>query len=149
MPFDITRTLEVIENHLSTGGWLDSVEVGEPKTPPLSQLHAAIWMLAAKVVMVFGNGTRELHTVRIRIYKNMLDDVKQTELDMANVASDVISSFYGEFDLGETVVNIDIGGAYGDPIGVEFGYFELGNHWFRHCDIDVGLVVDSTDLLTE
>lgn len=147
MPFAIRNSLRAIESHLLAGGYLTAgVQIGEPKAPPTAPLVAAIIMGDVAVVAVTaGGGTIERHTILVRIYENMLAEPEEAiELDMANVVSRVMASLIGEYDLGATIRNIDVGGQHGDALRATWGYLDVGGRMFRIADIHVGLIVDDS-----
>lgn len=149
--FNIKETLNVMKSHLlGTGLFSGNVQIGEPKTAPTSDLSATILMTRVRVAIVSLTEAREIHEVRIRIYKNMIQDPQEKiEFDIANAASIIMSRLYTDFDLGETTNDIDVGGWYGTPINVEFGYVSIGgdNKLYRIADIDFSIIIDSNELL--
>jgi hypothetical protein len=148
MAFDISRTLEVITNHLSTSGYFAHIELGDPKAPPSENIAAYVLMDKVSVVEMTLQSPRELHVVTIRLFKNMLEEPQSgIETEMARAASDIMASFYGEFDLDETIVFIDIAGIYGSPMSAEWGYIDSNHVMFRTCDINIPLIVDDSGTL--
>ena len=55
-----------------------------------------------------------------------------------------MSDLSGEFDLGETIRNVDIGGMGGTPLSVDFGHLDVGGTIFRIADITVPMLVDDS-----
>lgn len=128
-----------------------NVQIGEPKSAPTSNLMATVWMRRVRVAVVSLQEAREIHDIRIRIYKNMIQDPQsKIELDIMDATERIMSKLYTDFDLGETA-QIDIGGWYNHPIEVEFGYVSIGgeNKLFRVADIDFSIIVDSLELFAE
>jgi hypothetical protein len=60
------------------------------------------------------------------------------------VSSDIQSDLIGDYDLGETIRNIDIAGIYGAGMGATWGYVDLGGKMYRIVDISLPLIVDDS-----
>jgi len=147
MAFNIKASLRAVESHLLSGGYFGSdVRIGEPKSPPEALLSAAIFMGDVSVVQltVAGN-TIERHTVFIRIYENAFNEPEEDiELTLADVTSRVMASLVGEYDLGATIRNVDVGGQHGEPLRASWGYETVGGKVYRLVDILLGLIVDDS-----
>ena len=150
MAFNIKATLDAIASHISRSGYASDVRIGEPVSPPdaTDKVHAAIYMNSATVVGLTLSNTIEVHLVTVRLYRRAAfgqgDDAGQVEETMALAVSQISSNLIGEFDLGGTARNIDVGGQYGQSIGAAWGYVQLGNTMFRTVDLSVPLVVDDS-----
>lgn len=146
MPFDIRTSLRAIESHLLRNGYFGSgVQIGEPKAPPSAPLSAVVFMAEVAVVQLTLVSTIERHSVVVRIYKNMLAEPQENiELEMALVVSKVMSDLAGEYDLGATVRNVDIGGQHGAALSARWGYASVSGVMYRVVDIFVGLIVDGS-----
>jgi hypothetical protein len=150
MAFNIQSTLDAIASHIARTGYVAEARIGEPSSPPdaIDRLHAAIYMASATVVDLTLSTTIEQHVVTVRLYRRAAfgqgDDAGAVEKEMALAVSQVVSNLIGEFDLGATMRNIDVGGQYGQGIQSEFGYVSIGNTMFRIVDITVPLIVDGS-----
>lgn len=153
MAFDITRSLHVIENQLlSSGIFKSNVQIGEPKAAPTALMMACIWMDRFHVASVSLTEAREIHALTVRIYRNMINDNQELiETEMATAVSKTLAALYKDFDLGDTVITVDVAGWYHKPLEVKWGYVHIGgeNRLFRIADISICLIVDSDDLLAE
>ncbi len=68
----------------------------------------------------------------------------QIEYQLAEALSEISSDLIGEYDLGATIRNIDVGGIYGQSLTSEWGYLDVGGVMFRVVDITVPLIVDDS-----
>jgi hypothetical protein len=150
MAFNITNTLNAITSHISSSGYVNDVQVGEPVSVPDAndRIFAAIWMTSAVVVEVTLSNTVELHTTNVRLYKRAAfgqgDDSGDVEQSLALATSQISSDLIGEFDLGGSIRNIDIAGQYGGGLSATWGYITIAQTVFRSVDIVVPLVVDDS-----
>ena len=150
MAFNIKATLDAIASHIATTGYVSEVRVGEPSSPPdaIDRMHAAIYMASANVVELTLSTTIEQHVGTVRLYRRAAfgqgDDAGAVEAEIALAVAQITSNLVGEFDLGATMRNIDIGGQYGQSLSATFGYVSLGTTMFRTVDITVPLIVDGS-----
>ena len=145
MAFDIKSTIEAIDSFLLAGGYVEKSSVGEPKSPPSEGLSASVFMSSVGVAKVTLGTTIELHTVVIRLYKNMMEEPTEgIEYQLAQVVSAISSDLLGDFDLGATIRNVDAAGAEGSSMRAAWGYIDLGGVMFRSVDIFVPLIVDDS-----
>ena len=73
MAFNIKNTLHAVETYVQNLGLFSSVQIGEPKQALGQGFHAAIFMEAVSIGMIYlGGDTRESHVVQLRIYRDML-----------------------------------------------------------------------------
>jgi hypothetical protein len=150
MAFNIKATLDAIASHISRSGYVSDVQIGEPVAPPdaIDKLHAAIYMSSASVVGLTLAETIEQHVVTVRVYQRAAfaagDDAGALEASVALAVSQISSNLIGEFDLGATMRNIDVGGQYGQAMNASFGYVTIGQTVFRTADLTVPLIVDGS-----
>ena len=147
MAFKIKSTLQAVESYLLASGYFGSnVAVGEPKQPVAgAELSAAIFMGSTTVAETTLTKIIEQHMVTIRIYRDMLaEPTESIEFELGEVSSDIQSDLIGDYDLGETIRNIDIAGIYGAGMGATWGYVDLGGKMYRIVDISLPLIVDDS-----
>lgn len=145
MAFNIKTTIQAIASYLQASGYFQTVNTGEPKSPPTGKLNAAVFMDSVNVVQLTLATTIEIHAVIIRIYINMMSDPEeQIEYQMAEAVSKVSSDLIGEYDLGATIRNVDAGGAHSSGLRASWGYLELGGIIYRIVDMYVPLLVDDS-----
>ena len=150
MAFNIANTLNAVSSHISASGYVNDVQIGEPVSVPdaTDRIFAGIWMTSAVVVEVTLSNTVELHTTNVRLYKRAAfgqgDDSGDVEQSLALATSQISSDLIGEFDLGESIRNIDVAGQYGGGLTATWGYVTIAQTVFRSVDIVVPLVVDDS-----
>ena len=149
MVFDITATLRSIESKLLASGYFTAVTVGEPKAPVSARgVTAGVFLLNVAVAALTLDGTVETHVLVVRLYALVLKeptDHREDELDaaLANLEEDLL----GDFDLGATIRNVDVGGEHGPGLSSAWGYLELGGDPHRIVDVTLPLVVDDSATL--
>ncbi len=148
MPFNINSTIQQVVSYLQASGHYSMVMVGEPKSPPPTQgLIAAVFPDGTEVVSLT-NKTIESQVIVIRIYIN--EKVRPVELreDMLDRAvADLEEDMFGDYDLGATIRNIDIGGQYAAPPASEYGYIEVSGTQFRTVEFLLPFIVDDSATL--
>mgnify|MGYP003137362219 FL=1 len=152
MAFDIGNTLHAIETYVQKLGLFQSVAVGEPKSPPGQGFHAALWMQSVAISMIYAGGeTRESHVVTLRVYRDMLaeqtDPQLNLESEMASVLSKLMESLLGDTDLESTVMSIDAAGMDGAAMSATFGYTDVGGSMYRVVDINIPMIVNGSSTL--
>lgn len=145
--FEIKATLLWIQSHLAASGYLPYNRIGEPKQDIAEELGAAVWLTTATVTQVpLGGspGTEEVHTVTIRFYMNMLSEPQeQIEFRLMEAVSKLSEDLLGDFTLGGTIRNIDVGGQSGQGLQVTYGFIEIGGTMYRSADLGVPMIVDN------
>jgi uncharacterized protein (UPF0212 family) len=142
MAFDITNTIQSIASFLEARGEFTTVQIGEPKSPPVGDLSAAVFMNDAAVVAVTLQTTVEIHEVTVRIYRNMLEEPEaDNEIRLSQVLNGVVSDLLGDYDLGATIRNIAVG-EYGRTLSAAWGYVDVGGTIYRMIDLSVPMIVD-------
>jgi hypothetical protein len=153
MAFDIANTLHAMETYIQNLGLFQTVQIGEPKQPVGQGFHAAIYMDNVSVTMVYAGGdTRENHVVTLRIYRDMLAEQNEPQLnlesEMASVLSKLMENLLGDTDLESTVMSIDAAGMDGGNMTASFGYTDVGGSMYRVVDISVPLIVNGSATLS-
>jgi hypothetical protein len=152
MAFDIGNTLHAIETYVQKLGLFQSVAIGEPKSPPGQGFHAALWMQSVAISMIYAGGeTRENHVIALRVYRDMLaeqtDPQLNLESEMASVLSKLMESLLGDTDLESTVMSIDAAGMDGSSMSATFGYTDVGGSMYRVVDINIPMIVNGSSTL--
>ena len=152
MAFNIKNTLHAVETYVQNLGLFSSVQIGEPKQALGQGFHAAIFMEAVSIGMIYlGGDTRESHVVQLRIYRDMLaeytDPQNSLEADLASVVSKIMENLLGDTDLESNVMTIDAGGMDGPSMIATYGYIEVGGQMYRVVDISIPLIVNGSATL--
>ncbi|KKK71767.1 hypothetical protein LCGC14_2910630, partial [marine sediment metagenome] len=76
---------------------------------------------------------------------NMLQEpTEKIDEILAKAIDKIFDSLAGDFDLGDSIKNIDIFGEYGTPLKAVAGYVEVNKIIFRSVDITLPLVINDT-----
>ena len=147
MAFDIAATIAAVKTHLDDSDLFQTVHVGRPESPvgdgPVATIHGE----SMEVVGVT-NHAIELHVLGIRIFQATHSDALETlETDGWSLVSQVMDLFYGDFELGGRIRNVDIGGQYGAPPSVERDQDDIDTSPFYVAEITLPLIVDSATTL--
>ena len=144
--FAIKATLKAIESKVAASGQVKYVQVGEPKAPPSTLPAAAIYMDSVRVAsMTVDGGTREVHTVNIRVYADMLAEPQEwNEYGLAEVAENLINKLLTDADLSSTIMQIDVAGMAGQGVEMRWGHLDVGGKMHRIVDIGLPLLVNDS-----
>ena len=150
MAFNINATLGALRSFVAASGYVNSHEKGEPVQPPAAPIHAAIYMQSTAVVALTLSTTIELHVANVRIYMKAFTEPREsTETQMANIVSNLMEDFLGDFNLGDTIRNIDAAGQYGASLTTDWGYVGINETaqnqvMYRTVNITVPMIVDGS-----
>lgn len=143
MPFDITNTLGQIEGWLTATGYVDKTLVGDYSEPPMDELSASILNLSDVPILIYLNGgVQELHVFHIRLHRDM--HAEDNELIMSRAVQNIKDKLWKDFDLDQTIRNIDIAGHNGQPYATNWGYLQIGGVMHRIAEITLPLIVDDS-----
>ena len=109
-------------------------------------------MQSVAISMIYAGGeTRESHVVTLRVYRDMLaeqtDPQLNLESEMASVLSKLMESLLGDTDLESTVMSIDAAGMDGAAMSATFGYTDVGGSMYRVVDINIPMIVNGSSTL--
>lgn len=149
MAFAVKATLAAIQSYLAASGYLKAgSQVGHPREPVPAQgnqLYGTVFMRSASVAALTLSGTIEVHIANIRIFRNFLTQpVENIQFELAEAVSRISEDLIGEYDLGASIRNIDVGGQYGQGLQAEWGTLDLGGNMYDIVDITVPLIVDDS-----
>lgn len=123
-----------VVSHAKRLGIFNQVLTHEPKSAPGSGLTCSIWLNSLEpVAEVSGLAVSSLRLeLSIRIYENFKaqpeDEIDKRLLD---ATSKLMDSYTGDFQLGGTVMDIDLLGAHGEPLRAEGGYLNQDGVLYR------------------
>lgn len=148
MAFDAAavRTLVAkVESVALKTGQFRSVNTHEPKSAPGRDLHCAIWVQDIEPLPQASGlaATSGYVVLNVRIYGNMLkkpeDDIDPKMMAAATV---LIGAYSADLTLGGTVREIDLLGEYGQKLGGQAGYVNIGGAVYRIFTITVPCVIN-------
>lgn len=146
MALEITAILDAIQSHALTTGYFDAVNGEEPKSPPPNNgITAAVWV--QKIGPAIGGSGLSSTSARLAFSVRLYTGMVQEPADMIDpnlmAALDALCAAYsGDFTLDGLVREIDLLGAYGDPMSAEAGYVIEGGNEFRVLTITLPVVVN-------
>lgn len=146
MALDIRTLYNALESVALASGWFDAVNRKEPLSPPGQGLTCALW--PQTLAPARGASGLDSTSVRLpfmqRLYMGVTNEPGD-EIDpyMIDACDDVMAVYSKNFTLDGLIKQIDLLGAYGDPLGFKAGYLrvESGTE-FRVIDITVPLIVN-------
>ena len=123
----ITPVYGALMDDLMSSGWFDSVNSGEPSTPPGFGLTAAVWPQSiTPVPSLSGLATTSARVVFVvRMYHPAVStNMDQMELPMVRAVSALMRRYHDDFDFGGVIRNVDLLGEAGAPLSANAGYLE-------------------------
>lgn len=146
MSVDVTGIYAQVVSHAKRLGIFPSVLTHEPKSLPKETPCCAISLdrfePIAEASGLAATSMRLLFTVRLyRLFNEQPeDDIDRKLLD---AAAKLLESYSGDIQLGgESSMGIDVLGAYGDSLRVEYGYTDIGGSIVRLATITLPVVLE-------
>jgi hypothetical protein len=137
-------------SHAQTLGIFENSRGHEPKNAPGLGLNFACWVdemgpIPSRSGLAV---TSALLVFNLRVYNPMTEE-PQDEIDprVLRAVDALMGAYTADFDLGGSVEQVDLLGAYGPPLKARAGYLQQDGKVFRTMVITIGLVVD--DLWTQ
>lgn len=142
MDFEAIRT--AVASHAMASGHFDKVDSHEPKNAPGNFIRCALWMDYIGPARSSGLASTSARLVlMVRIYANMMAE-PQDGIDPAAMAAchALMTAYSGDFQLGGTVMDIDLLGRSGEPMAARAGYVEQDNKMFRCLTITLPILIE-------
>jgi hypothetical protein len=140
-----TLLIEALTSHAMACGHFDRVNGHEPKNAPGNGVTCAVWVDRIRPIPARAGLSRTavLFGVNARLYTNMMADPLDA-IDPALVAATdaLLAAYSGDFSLGALVAEIDLLGAYGEPLSALAGYQNIDGKIYRVFTINVPLVLN-------
>jgi hypothetical protein len=143
MALDIASILDAVVSHALASGCFEQVNGHEPKDAPPAGLTAAVWPQTLGPAR--GSSGLASTSVRIgltvRLYSGLTQEPGDA-IDPAMVAAldTLMAAYSGDYDLGGLVREVDLLGAFGDPLGGQAGYLVQAGEAYRVWDITLPLI---------
>jgi hypothetical protein len=110
----------------------------------------SIWLASLNpIAEVSGLAATSLRLeLSIRIYENFKSQ-PEDEIDkrLLDATSKLMEAYTGDFQLGGTVMDVDLLGAHGDPLGAEGGYLSQDSSLFRVVVMTLPIII--SDVYTQ
>jgi len=143
----VTTTVGKVTSALKAMGIFKSVQKVEPKGAPDTGLTCAVFLNTISPAAATSGLSKVsgVYVYTIRLYTNMLQEpAEMIDEILAKVIDKIFDTLAGDFDLGDSVKNIDIFGEYGAPLQAKAGYVEVDKVMYRSVDITLPLVINDT-----
>lgn len=143
-PIIETAVNTLVSSALRSGYFDAGVESVEPKSAPGNGLYFATWIEQIQPIALRSglNVTSAKVEMMCRIYRPMLSDPQgRIDTELAQASSYMLAQLTGDFGIDGAY--IDLLGAYGDPLGTQFGYVEMDRSMFRIADTVVPFIADN------
>lgn len=141
----VAAVLDGIVSPMLASGLFARVNKAEPKSAPGSGLTAAVWLdSVGPAVSASGLSTTSARLVfKIRLYTSMMAE-PQDAIDPAMLAANIklTALFSADFDLGASVRNVDLLGAFGIPMSSQAGYLNQDGKLMRITDLTLPLIMN-------
>jgi hypothetical protein len=137
-----------VVSHAAATGLFDAVNSHEPKSAPGNGITAAVWVQNLKPApgksgLAATSGYLEF---RVRLYTNMLQQPEDAiDPNMLLAAVTLMGAYSGDFQLSESVKNVDLLGSDGPGLSLVAGYVRLGgqgNQLQRVMDITMPVIIN-------
>ena len=135
-----------VQSHAMTLALFETVNTHEPKSKPGNGLRYALWVQEIRPVgqasgLSSTSGVVELNG---RIYSSALQQPYDAiDPDMLTACTTLLGAYSGDFDLGGTVLAIDLLGMYGASMSATAGYLTLERSIERVMTIVIPVIIDA------
>lgn len=143
-PIIDTAVNKLVSTALQSGYFDAGVDSAEPKSAPGTGLFFATWIEQIQPIALRSglNVTSAKIEMICRIYRPMLSDPQgRIDTELAQSSSYMLAQLTGDFGIDGAY--IDLLGAYGNPLGTQFGYVEMDRSMFRIADTVVPFIADN------
>jgi hypothetical protein len=146
MSLDIRGILDKIQSHALASGYFDAVNGAEPLSPPPgNEVTAAVWV--QKIGPAQGGSGLDSTSTRlaftVRLYTGMAQEpVDMIDPHLMDALDALMAAYSADFTLGDMVREVDLLGAYGDPLGATAGYVNESGADYRVMDILLPVIVN-------
>ncbi|MEU8756212.1 hypothetical protein AB0C88_37570 [Streptomyces chartreusis] len=145
MALDIDAIVDAVESHALASGYFPYVNGHEPKSTPTTGITAAVWV--EHIGPARGSSPLNKTSVRlalfVRLYSSMMQQPADAiDPDLIKALSALFGAYTGAFTLGGLVRQVDLLGAYGDPLSARAGYLAEGDAEFRVMTITLPLILN-------
>ena len=151
MAFNVKGTLEAVLSHVNSSAHVDRAQIGDYSQPPLTEsIAASIQMTSMATNLIFGDGgTRETHTIQLRLLKPWLNQPSiETEQSLAIAAADILSNLEGDADAEGTVMSLDVAGMEGASVTIRWGHIVINQTAYRVAEMALPFIVDDSATVT-
>lgn len=145
MSIGLAGILDAVISHAQTSGHFDTVNGHELKSAPGPGLHGEVWVSAVSPVRRRSGmaATSARVQLTVRVTTTMLSEPQDAIEPLVVDAVDALMTAYsGDFQLGGLVSEVDLLGAYGDPLQARGGYLTRDRTMYRALDITLPVILN-------
>lgn len=144
MAIDIQNILDNIASHALATGHFDAVLGYVSKQSSTNGITAALYVEDIRAIRTSGLDNT---SIRLEIEMQIYSSTYQAPYDGIDVnltlaADAMFTALIGDFSLGGEARNIDVFGAWGQPLRVRSGFMNLDGKEFRVFQITIPVLVD-------
>jgi hypothetical protein len=147
----IDSILDKVISHAAASGWFEAVNGGEPLSPAVPGLTAAVWVETLTPIRASGLASA---SARLGLTTRLFTSAEQLPTEgidprLTLATDDLMRAYAGDFELGggDGVRFVDIFGAHGPGLDARAGYLPLSGVTLRVVTISVPVIVN--DLWSE
>ncbi|MCG0065035.1 hypothetical protein L0F81_17320 [Streptomyces tricolor] len=117
----------------------------EPVSAPGSGLTYALWVKSVRPIPA--RSSLDSVTVRLELTGRVFlpaDTEPQNDVDLlvTSAVDGLAVAYSGDFQLGNTIANVDLLGAHGPGLSADFGYARFDNTTYRVATLTIPLIVN-------
>jgi hypothetical protein len=151
MSLDVQALINAVRDKALATGLFGVINGHEPATPLPNGLDAAVWMQAIGPSKQFSglSATAASVILWMRIYSKALDntatpaDLDAIDPAIGDATSSMMALLSGDFELGNTVLAVDLLGMNGVPLSSKAGNIDVSGTVYRIVDITIPLIIDA------
>lgn len=145
MALNVATVLDAVESHAMASGYFETVNGHEPKSPPTSGVTCAVWV--EQISPAKGGSGLASTSVRLGLFVRLYTPMSQQEPDAIDPAlmdalDALMAAYSGDYSLGGLVRQVDLLGAYGEPLSARAGYLREAESEYRVMTIVLPLIVN-------
>ena len=141
----VNTLFDKVQSHAMTLGIFETVNTHEPKSKPGSGLRYAIWVQSI-IPVARASGlasTSGSVTLNGRIYSSAFQQPYDSiDPDMLTATTTLLGAYTGDFDLGGTVMAVDLLGMYGRSLSAQAGYLTQDAKILRIFTVTVPVIIN-------
>jgi len=150
VPLDLNTYRSAAMSHAQSLGLFEQVLDHEPVSAPGSGLTYALWV--TDIAPIPARSGLSSVTVRLELNGRVFlpaDTEPAGDVDVAvtGAVNGLMNAYAGDFELGGSVAEVDLLGAYGALLRARLGYTRLDSTTYRVATLTIPLVID--DVWTE
>lgn len=142
----INQVFDRLVSYALASGRFLSVNQHEPKSAPVTKIHAALWSQSIKPSRTSGQAmTSGLVTFQLRIYTNFVSEpFDMIDPSVMAATTDIMGALSGDFELGGVagVRAVDLLGMSGTTLSALAGYVEIDRKMYRVMTVTIPILIN-------